>query len=67
LASGRFADQADNLRLYRRIATMDASAPIPKLRDQNPTWAKGASLARHWALNRLADRLDALAASDTRG
>src|SRR5690242_19077770 len=63
LASGRFTEQAENLRLYRRIATMDASAPIPKLPDQNPSWAKAAALARDWALNRLADRLDALAAS----
>lgn len=60
LASGRFAEQAEDLRLYRRIATMDASAPIPKLPDQTPTWAKAAALARDWALNRLADRLDAL-------
>ena len=29
LAGGRFAQQADDLRLYRRIATMDASAPLP--------------------------------------
>src|SRR5215218_9546781 len=29
LAAGRFAAEAEALRLYRRIATMDASAPIP--------------------------------------
>ena len=67
LASGRFADQAEDLRLYRRIATMDASAPIPKLPDQNPIWARAAALARDWALNRLADRLDALAKSQAGG
>ena len=67
LASGRFAEQAEDLRLYRRIATMDASAPIPKLPDQNPSWAKAAALARDWALNRLADRLDALAVAQTGG
>ena len=61
LASGRFTEQAEDLRLYRRIATMDASAPIPKLSDQTPSWAKAAALARDWELNRLADRLDALA------
>jgi len=61
LASGRFAEQAEDLRLYRRIATMDAAAPIPKLPDQTPSWAKAAALARDWELNRLADRLDALA------
>jgi DNA polymerase-1 len=67
LASGRFAEQAENLRLYHRIASMDASAPIPKLPDQMPNWAKAAALARDWALNRLADRLDALAASQAGG
>lgn len=67
LASGRFAEQAEDLRLYRRIATMDASAPIPKLPDQTPSWAKAAALARDWELNRLADRLAALAASQGGG
>ena len=60
LAAGRFPTQADALRLYRRIATMDASAPIPPLPDQTPTWSKAAVLAREWELNRLADRLDDL-------
>jgi exodeoxyribonuclease III len=57
LAEGRFAAQAEMLRLYRAIATMDASAPLPPLKDQQPTWAKASELARHWELNRLADRL----------
>ena len=61
LANGRFAAQADKLRLYRRIATMDKSAPLPSLQDQTPTWAEASALAREWELNRLADRLDALA------
>src|SRR5260221_1437146 len=61
LANGRFAAQADELRLYRRIATMDQSAPLPALQDQTPSWAKASALAREWELNRLADRLDALA------
>lgn len=60
LANGRFAAQADELRLYRWIATMDKSAPLPALQDQPPTWAKASALARKWELNRLADRLDAL-------
>ena len=63
LAAGRFEAQAEKLRLYRRIATMDASAPVPDLDDQIPTWAEAASLARGWELNRLADRLDDLARS----
>jgi DNA polymerase-1 len=58
LAAGRFAEQATELRMYRRIATMDASAPLPALRDQRPTWDKAAVLAREWELNRLAERLE---------
>ena len=60
LADGRLTAQADELRLYRSIATMNASAPLPSLEDQTPTWAKAAGLARDWELNRLADRLAAL-------
>jgi DNA polymerase-1 len=61
LVAGRFPAQADDLRLYRRLATMDASAPIPPLRNQTPTWSRAAALARKWDLNRLAERLDGLA------
>jgi DNA polymerase-1 len=60
LAAGRFPTQAEDLRLYRRIATMDAGAPLPPLPDQTPTWDKAAALARAWELNALADRLAAL-------
>ena len=63
LQSGRFPLQAEALRLYRRIATMDASAPLPSLRAQRPTWARASQLAREWQLNRLADRLAELAMS----
>jgi DNA polymerase I len=63
LASGRFASQAEKLRLYRSIATMDRAAPLPDLRDQTPQWAEAAALALSWDLNRLAERLDALAAA----
>ena len=41
IAAGRFAAQAEELRLYRRIATMDAAAPLPPLDDQTPTWGEG--------------------------
>ena len=60
LAHGSFAAQAEQLRLYRSIATMDASAPIPPLDDQTPTWGTAAALAREWDLNQLADRLTAI-------
>ena len=61
LAAGRFVTQAADLRLYRRIATMDASAPLPPLRNQKPTWSKASALARDWELNQLAGRLAELA------
>jgi DNA polymerase-1 len=61
LADGRFASQADKLRLYRRIATMDASAPMPALDDQTPDWESASNLARRWELNALAERLHKLA------
>jgi DNA polymerase I len=57
LADGKFAAEAEQLRLYRSIATMDAAAPLPPLPDQVPTWGEAAALAREWGLNRLADRL----------
>jgi DNA polymerase-1 len=63
LADGRFAAQADELRLYRRIATMNAAAPLPRLDDQTPRWAAAAALAREWGLGQLADRLAALASA----
>jgi DNA polymerase-1 len=63
LAAGRFAAEAEDLRLYRRIAALDASAPLPPLEDQKPTWAEASSLTRDWGLNQLADRLERLSSS----
>jgi DNA polymerase-1 len=63
LADGRFPAEADELRLYRRIAAMDATAPLPVLDDQAPSWDKAATLARTWELNRLAKRLEELPAA----
>lgn len=63
LQQGRFAAQAEELRTYRRIATMDASAPLPPVADQTPSWDQAAVLARAWELNRLSERLDALSAA----
>ena len=61
LAAGCFAAQAQMLRLYLSIATMDKSAPLPPLRNSTPKWSQAAALARDWQLNRLADRLAAMA------
>jgi len=61
LEAGRFASEAEDLRLFRRIATVDASAPLPPLPDQTPTWSEASALLRGWGIGRLADRLAALA------
>jgi DNA polymerase-1 len=63
LEAGRFSAQAEELRLYRRIATMDASAPLPSIADQTPNWAGASTLAESWGLGNLAARLEALAAA----
>jgi DNA polymerase-1 len=57
LAAGRFPTMAEDLRLYRRIATLDASAPLPPLEDQSPAWAEASSIFRDWGMNALAERL----------
>ena len=57
LAAGLFPMQAGALRLYRAIATMDTSAPLPSLADQKPTWDAASDLVRQWGLEQLADRL----------
>jgi DNA polymerase-1 len=62
LAAGRFGAQADELRIYKRMATLDSSAPLPALDDQSPDWARASAHVRALGLNALADRLAALAA-----
>jgi DNA polymerase-1 len=64
LAAGRFAVQAEELRRYRRIATMDSAAPLPALDERTPSWGRAAALLREWGLDRLAKRVDEHAASD---
>jgi DNA polymerase-1 len=61
LATGRFSGAAEELRLYRRIATLDASAPLPPLEDQSPSWAEASALLSRWGMNQMADRLAARA------
>jgi DNA polymerase-1 len=46
LEAGLFQSQAKTLRLYRLIATMDASAPLPSLADQATTWGSALNLAQ---------------------
>ena len=63
LADGRFPAEAEDLRLYRRIATMDASAPLPPLNDQSPTWAEASSFVKDLGLDALSERLASLAST----
>ena len=57
LADGRFAPDRDDLLLYRRLVTMDASAPLPPLDDQAPTWSEAAALLDKWGVGQLAGRV----------
>jgi DNA polymerase-1 len=61
LDEGRFAAQADELRMYRQMATLDASAPLPPVDDQVPTWADASSFLRGLGMNAVADRVAAMA------
>jgi len=61
IAAGRFTSMAEELRLYRRIASLDASAPLPPLPDQTPSWAEASSLLSAWGMNAVAERVAARA------
>jgi DNA polymerase-1 len=58
LEDGRFASEAEALRLYRRIATMDREAPLPPLPDVTPDWAAGAAHATGLGASRVARRFE---------
>jgi DNA polymerase-1 len=62
LADGRFETQAEELRMYRRMAMLDASAPLPPLEDQTPKWVEASSFVRQLGMNAQADRIAAQAA-----
>jgi DNA polymerase-1 len=63
LADGKFPTQVENLKLYKRIATMVPDAPLKgPIPDMTPDWAKAAALAKDWDLNALSERLAKLAA-----
>ena len=71
-ARGRAASQRRrrSLRIYRRMATLDASAPLPPLRDQKPKWAEASVLrprARPERLRRPARRAPVDVAGRRRG
>jgi 5'-3' exonuclease len=58
LDAGRFSAEGDALREYRRIATLDPSAPLPDLDDREPDWIAGAAAARELGLERVAVRFE---------
>ena len=58
LEAGRFSAEADALRLYRKVATMDPGPKIPRLPDREPDWRAGAAAADELGLRRLAERLE---------
>jgi len=57
LEAGWFVADADNLRLYRRIATMDADAPLPKLKPTPPDWTAAAAHLEELGLGGAAKRV----------
>ncbi|MFN8223109.1 MAG: 5'-3' exonuclease H3TH domain-containing protein [Gaiellales bacterium] len=58
IADGRFEREAEALRTYRRVATLDPGVPLPALFDRAPDWAACAQAARDLGLGRLAARLE---------
>lgn len=63
LGEGRFAAEAEALRLFRTLATLDRSAPLPPLPDAPPDWAAAAACARELGSDGLAARLEEAASS----
>ena len=57
LAEGGFPTIADTLREYLRVARLQYDAPVPKLPDTEPNWAKAGDLTEGWGLGGLAKRL----------
>jgi DNA polymerase-1 len=63
LDAGRFAAEADALRMYRRVATFDVDAPLPPLPEHGPDWLAGAEAADRIGLARVAARFREAASS----
>jgi DNA polymerase I len=58
LEAGRFAAEAEALRLFRRVATLDRAAPLPPLPDVDPDWHGAAAHARDLGMEGLASRFE---------
>jgi DNA polymerase I len=57
LEAGGFPDQADALRDYLKITTLQADAKVPDMPDTEPDWAKGAALTESWGLAGVSKRM----------
>jgi len=57
IADGRFESEAEQLRVFLHIATLDPSAPLPDLPDVEPDWSAGADAAAALGVARLARQL----------
>ena len=58
LEAGRFEAEAESLRLFRSMATIDRTAPLPPLPDVSPDWKSAAARVRGLGLDGLAGRLE---------
>ena len=63
LDAGRFEAEADSLRLFQLMATVDRSAPLPPLPDVEPDWTAAAKHVRALGLEGQARRFEEAAAS----
>jgi DNA polymerase-1 len=61
IAAGRFTAEAEALRTYLQVATLDPDVPLPPLPDLEPDWRATAAAARDLGLGRLAERLEGAA------
>src|SRR5690606_13885650 len=61
IADNRFPTQGEDLRLYRKLAAVDPTAPVPGLPDMTPAWQAASMLAKEWGLSALSQRLAQLA------
>jgi 5'-3' exonuclease len=59
LDAGRFTTEAEALRLFRKIATMDREAPLPPLPDVAPDWASAAAHAMELGAPGVARKFEA--------
>jgi DNA polymerase-1 len=64
LADGQFPKQVEDLKLYKRIATMVRDVPLKPIADAKPDYAGAAELTGKWELNALTKRLQQLAGAE---